>query len=79
MSYEQLAHDYLSQVQERRGWPGAVAREDVQQLAALLERVVAEERRACAEIVDDTVKLFGSHTAEHAARLIRGRGQGESA
>lgn len=73
-SPETHARDFLTQLYARIGIPDGVNEEDVAQLTNLLWQVVLEERQACVEIVEETVRLFGSATAEHAAHRIRARG-----
>jgi hypothetical protein len=50
-----------------------VKEEEVQELTALLARVAAMERLACAEIAEETMRLYGSHAAEQVALRIRAR------
>jgi hypothetical protein len=75
MSHIEQAREYLHQLRVRHGGGGRPDEEDVQQLAALIERLIGEERQACLRIVEDAVQLFGSHTAEMAANRIRARGE----
>lgn len=76
-AYQELARTYLQQLQARREWP-ANLEEEVQRLANLLRQVACAERQECLQIVEATVRLYGSYTAEHAAHLIRARDEGDS-
>jgi hypothetical protein len=69
---EQLARDYLRDLHARLGGPDDWETE-VRRLAAVLERAIAEERQACAEIAEETMRLYGSNAAEQVALLIRAR------
>ena len=46
-----------------------------QYLMALVERVVAEEREACAKVCEEQWEIDGTRTAQEFATAIRARGQ----
>lgn len=68
-SYERVSREFL------QGIPTSTSDEAVGDLTALLERVVAEERDACAGIAEETMRLYGSHAAEQVMIKIRARGE----
>jgi ribosomal protein L9 len=72
-SHERTARAYLQQLVSRLGGTGPVSDAEVRELTALLEHTAALERRACAEIAEETMRLYGSHAAEQIAERIRAR------
>jgi hypothetical protein len=65
-----MLHEAIDQNREYKSWHCST-----QHLMTLVERVVAEEREACAKIVEDLEAWNMDDPSSTAAKAIRARGQ----